>query len=88
MQVTIGARALIVDLKMQHELREKKVKDKGCCVIRDFSDMQQLIDPDKFVCSEVHVRHCTTDDELAADLTYRFTKYISVNKSKDFFFVG
>ena len=30
-------------------------------VIKDFGDMHQLVDPERFVCSEVNIEHCRTE---------------------------
>ena len=74
LQVTIGDRALILDLN-------------GGEWIKDFSDMQQLIDPKDFVCSEVNIESCFSEDTRSLTKDYRFVLSNVHNSSKDFFFV-
>ena len=74
LQVTIGDRALIFDLKDREW-------------IKDFSDMQQLISPKDFVCSEVNIESCFSEDTRSLTKDYRFVLSNVHNNSKDFFFV-
>ena len=50
LQVTIRQRSLILHLDQTVQ---------KTTWIKDFSDMQQLVGPRDFVCSEVHLKHCT-----------------------------
>ena len=64
-------RALIIDLKRLQFLMTKKKKSKQMgttqevaliqLAIKDFGDMHQLVDPERFVCSEVNIEHCRTE---------------------------
>ena len=74
LQVTIGDRALILDLN----------EDEW---IKDFSDMQQLISPQNFVCSEVNIEYCFSEDTRSLVKDYRFVLSVVHNSSKDFFIV-
>ena len=57
-------------------------------VIKDFSDMQQLIDPQRFVASEVNIQKCYSDTKLCKGATYHITDSIQTNKSQDLFIIG
>ena len=50
LQVTIRQRSLILHLYPSEE---------KTTWIKDFSNMQQLVGPQDFVCSEVHLKFCT-----------------------------
>ena len=88
LQLTIGNRAIVIDLQKEHSVKKTSSKEAQFPVIKDFSDMQQLIDPQKFVCSEVNIQNCYSDEKVCSGATYHFTDFININKSQDFFIVG
>ena len=73
LQVTIGNRALILDLASNYSW------------IKDFADTQQFLGQEDFVCSEVHIQRCFSQEHRSKTKIYRFLETIFHNHSKDFY---
>ena len=56
-------------------------------MIRDFSDSQTFLKPEHYICSEVNIKNCYSE-ETQKGHTYHFTDSIVSNHSKDFFYAG
>ena len=65
--MTIGDRALILDLNTQVTWDNPSKE-----WIKDFSDMKQLIAPQDFVCSEVNIENCFSEETRSLAKDYRF----------------
>ena len=73
LQVTITNRVLILDLANNNSW------------IRDFADTQQFLTPEDYVCSEVHIQRCFSQENRCKLYDYRFLETLFHNHSKDFF---
>ena len=66
--------------------KKKKEKADSEC-IKDFSEMIQLIGPQEFVCSEVNIERCYSEDDRGDKKDYRFIDSIIHNSTKDFYII-
>lgn len=57
LQVTIEDRAIIFDLDRYSQVITDG-KSKAFSAVRDYSNLRQLLDPERFVCSEFNVQSC------------------------------
>ena len=55
--------------------------------IKDFSEMNQLMGTQEFVCSEVNIETCYSETDRSATNDYRFVDSIIQNSKKDFYII-
>ena len=92
LQVTVENRAIIFNLqKIFKDKSNVDAKDSsnlvGRLAVRDIDGMQQMMDPERFVCSDFNMQKCYQEFKEGTPDGYNFTESIVPNKAKTFFFL-